>query len=131
MPGGGEPAQFITNGTFDGGSACWTVGPGWSIVGGIAEQSGFADALSQEFGGLTVPLISGNDYTLTLDVLVRVGGAVRVALSGDGSQTLYESAATGLAISTAFTANGNHTTLIILSPGEVAIAVDNIRVVPA
>lgn len=67
--------DFIVNGGFDGGTG-WSVGPGWSILGGVAKATLSSSGLINS--GVVV---SGVTYKVTYTV-TRTAGAVQVEMGG-------------------------------------------------
>jgi hypothetical protein len=78
---GGGGSEFITNGDFAADSD-WTKGGGWTIGSGQASYAGGGggELLSQNFGALVAPLVNGNAYRVSVDILTPV--TVNVSLSG-------------------------------------------------
>jgi hypothetical protein len=76
----GQP-ELVTNGAFASDTA-WTKGTGWTISGGAASQSGAGSNsnLSQNIG-----LSSGKAYMVTITVVSRSAGSVRLLLGGGGT----------------------------------------------
>ena len=62
-------SEEIVNGTFDNGSANWTLGSSWSVNNGLA----YTDGSAQNFISQNVGLITGKKYNLSFDISNRVG----------------------------------------------------------
>lgn len=75
----GQP-ELVTNGGFAA-DTNWTKGAGWAISGGVASQSGAGanSNLSQNIG-----LVSNKAYVVTVNVVSRSAGTVRLLLGGGG-----------------------------------------------
>lgn len=124
--GGGAPGEFITNGTFDT-DTNWTKQLGWTIAAGVASNSGTNGQLSQNFGALVAPLVSGSNYLLTFDLVNPSLGLVEVSFND--MQAVYGATTSGVARIAEFTANGDWTVIQFLSADEVPISVDNVSLV--
>jgi hypothetical protein len=76
----GQP-ELVTNGGFAA-DTNWTKGAGWAISGGVASQSGAGanSNLSQNIG-----LVSNKAYVVTVNVVSRSAGTVRLLLGGGGT----------------------------------------------
>ena len=79
-------SDLVTNGTFDS-DANWTKADSWSIAGGKASsdgsQSSNAELVQQNgVGGVTLNIVNGKTYELTLDVVVQAGAITQVEVGG-------------------------------------------------
>ncbi len=79
-------SDLVTNGTFDS-DANWTKADSWSISGGKAScdgsQSGNSELKQQNgVGGVTLNIVNGKTYELTLDVVVQAGAITQVEVGG-------------------------------------------------
>ena len=79
-------SDLVTNGTFDS-DANWTKPDSWSIAGGKASsdgsQSSNAELVQQNgVGGVTLNIVNGKTYELTLDVVVQAGAITQVEVGG-------------------------------------------------
>jgi hypothetical protein len=75
---GGTGPNLVTNGDFASPSG-WTLGPGWSISGGVAVKSaGVASSLSQ-----AVALTPGTEYFVSYRIVTATGsGAITFSING-------------------------------------------------
>jgi hypothetical protein len=62
-------SEEVVNGTFDNGSANWTLGSSWSVSNGLA----YTDGSAQNFISQNIGLVTGKTYNLSFDISNRVG----------------------------------------------------------
>lgn len=114
-------AELVTNGDFSSGSTGWTLGAGWSIVGGAASNDGSGAGQLRQTG---LTYVAGKTYKITFAATVAAS-AVNVVMettnigvvSSSGSYTFY------------FTANANAFNRIYFQPnGGYIGTIDNISV---
>ncbi len=130
--GSGEPPEFITDGDMSS-ATNWTATGDWSIAAGVATWSGAGGSgnLQQNFGALTAPLLTGNDYVLSFDLSNPGGNFVVVSVrAGLTSQVVYSSDGTGTIV-VPFTAGAIRDTLRFTSSDLEVMTVDNVSLVPA
>ena len=120
--------NIVTNGTFDA-DANWTTSfDSWSISGGKANsdgsQSGNAELVQQNgVGGVTLNIVNGKTYELTLDVVVQVGAITQVEVGGTYATDDITSSGTYTRIITASSTNKR---LTITANPTFEGAVDNV-----
>jgi hypothetical protein len=132
-PGPPEPSEFITNGAFADGTD-WAITAGWTIAVGVATNTlvGGTRRLSQNFGALVQPLVTGNNYVATFDC-VAVDQELNVFVGvGVAVNAIYGAFPVTGPISIPFTAADDATTITfsVSAGGSTGLTIDNVSLVP-
>ena len=120
-------SDLVTNGGFDS-DANWTKADSWSIAGGKASsdgsQSGNAELVQQNgVKGVTLNIVNGKTYEVTLDVVVQAGAISQVEVGG--SYATDDMTSTGTYTRT-ITASSTNKRLTITANPTFEGSVDNV-----
>ena len=120
-------SDLVTNGTFDADSN-WTKYTGWSIGDGKAScdgsQSGNSELVQQNgIKGVTLNIVNGKTYELTLDVVVQAGAISQVEVGS--SYATDDMTSTGTYTRT-ITASSTNKRLTITANSSFVGSVDNV-----
>jgi hypothetical protein len=117
-------SEEVVNGSFDNGSANWTLGSSWSVSNGLA----YTDGSAQNFISQNIGLVTGKTYNLSFDISNRVGTDGCIVIFGgatfsgnafaNGTQTFQATANGGIELRI-YGFNGNTYNLDNVSVKEV------------
>jgi hypothetical protein len=125
------PSEYVVNGTFTSDSA-WTKGSGWTIGSGAGLHDGSAPG--NLVGTLVEPLVPGNNYVYSIDVVNPGSIEINLQIRTDGGsvQALALIAdASGTFSNTFQAANASNQVYVAIGEAGSALQVDNISITPA